>query len=53
MEPAPPGSSRGLGFVSISQDGLYPSHLSILQHHLDPVWVRGALGQNARDNAGR
>ena len=42
-----------MGFALISQDSLYPTHLSILQHHLDPVWVIGALGQNARDNAGR
>ena len=53
MDPTPRGSSFGLGFGSISQDSLYPSHLSILQHHFDAVWMRGALGQNARDNTGR
>jgi hypothetical protein len=40
-------------FGTSSQDSLYPSHLSILQHHFDAVWMRGALGQNARDNTGR
>ena len=51
--PTPRGSSFGLGFGSISQDSLYPSHLPILQHHFDAMWMRGALGQNARDNTGR
>jgi hypothetical protein len=53
VEPTSPGSSYGSGLVSTSQDSLYPSHLSILQHHLDAVRVCGALGQNARDNTGR
>ncbi len=40
-------------FVSTSQDSLYPSHLSILQHYFDAMWVSGALGQNACDYASR
>jgi hypothetical protein len=52
-EPTPSGSDFGLSLGLISQDGLYPPHLPILQYHFDAMWVRGALGEDARDNTGR